>query len=105
MLKYVNSSNFKEEILKNDKVVLVDFYADWCGPCKMIAPILEKIGSERSDFDIAKINVDECQDLAYEYNVQAIPTMVIFKDGKAVNSITGFMAESQIIESLSSYIN
>lgn len=105
MLKHVNSGNFKKEILENDKVVLVDFYADWCGPCKMVAPILEKIGSERSDFDIAKINVDESQDLAYEYSVQAIPTMVIFKNGKVVNSITGFMTENQIVEMLSSYID
>jgi len=97
MLKYVNNKEFEQEVLKNSKPVLVDFYADWCGPCKMVAPILEKIGREHTDFEIVKVNVDENQDLAMKYGVMSIPTMIVFKEGKNINGMVGFSDEKAII--------
>ena len=78
MLKHINNKDFEQEVLKNSKPVLVDFYADWCGPCKMVAPVLEKIGREHTNFEIVKVNVDENQDLAMQYGVMSIPTMIVF---------------------------
>ncbi len=97
MLKHVNSKEFEQEVLKNSKSVLVDFYADWCGPCKMVAPVLEKIGREHTEFEIVKVNVDENQDLAIKYGVMSIPTMIVFKKGEAVDGIVGFSDEQAII--------
>lgn len=97
MLKHVNNKEFEQEVLKNSKPVLVDFYADWCGPCKMVAPILEKIGREHTDFEIVKVNVDENQDLAMKYGVMSIPTMIVFKEGKNINGMVGFSDEKAII--------
>jgi len=97
MLKHVNNNEFEQEVLKNNKSVLVDFYADWCGPCKMVAPVLEKIGREHTEFEIVKVNVDENQDLAIKYGVMSIPTMIVFKNGEAVDGIVGFSDEQAII--------
>src|SRR5574344_975640 len=97
MLKHINNKDFEQEVLKNSKPVLVDFYADWCGPCKMVAPVLEKIGREHTNFEIVKVNVDENQDLAIKYGVMSIPTMIVFKKGEAVDGIVGFSDEQAII--------
>jgi len=97
MLKHVNNKEFEQEVLKNSKPVLVDFYADWCGPCKMVAPVLEKIGREHTEFEIVKVNVDENQDLAIKYGVMSIPTMIVFKDGEAIDGMVGFSDEEAII--------
>ena len=104
MLKNINEENFKGEILDSNKPILVDFYANWCGHCKMLEPVIERIGKTRTDFDIAKIDVDTAQNLAYEYEVQVVPTILIFKQGKIVNRIEGFLSESEIIEEMSKYI-
>ena len=103
MLKNINEENFKGEILDSNKPILVDFYANWCGH-KMLEPVIERIGKTRTDFDIAKIDVDTAQNLAYEYEVQVVPTILIFKQGKIVNRIEGFLSESEIIEEMSKYI-
>ena len=84
MLKYVDENNFENEILEGKKVILVDFFATWCGPCQILGPILEKIGDSRADFDIAKVDVDKAQKLAIKYGIEVVPTMLIFKDGKVV---------------------
>lgn len=97
MLKHIKSDEFEKEVLNNSKKVLVDFYADWCGPCKMLAPVLEKIGNEHNEFDIVKINVDDSQDLAMKYGVMSIPTLIVFNGGKAVNSMIGFSDEKSVI--------
>src|SRR5574344_2105968 len=97
MLKHVNSKESEQEVLKNSKSVLVDLYADWCGPCQMVAPVLEKIGREHTNFEIVKVNVDENQDLAMQYGVMSIPTMIVFKEGKAVNGMVGCSEEKAII--------
>ncbi|NLZ55997.1 MAG: thioredoxin, partial [Clostridiaceae bacterium] len=79
---YVNEKNFEQEVLKNDKPVVVDFYADWCGPCRMLAPILEQLDAAvAGKAVVAKLNVDENQQLAAKYNVMSIPTLIFFKDG------------------------
>ena len=105
MLKHVDNNNFKNEVLENKKVVLVDFFASWCGPCNMLSPVLEKISNSRAEFDIAKINIDENQDLAIKYNVEVIPTMIVFKDGKPVEKTVGFLDENNIVDLMSKHID
>ena len=99
MAKILNSENFKNEVL-DKSIALVDFYADWCGPCKMVAPIIEEIANERSDISVGKINVDESVGIAMEYNVVSIPTMIIFKDGKEASRIVGYTPKEEILEAL-----
>ena len=94
----VTSENFEEEVLKSDKTVLIDFYADWCGPCKMLSPIIESVANENEDIKVVKINVDNAQDLAIEYQVMSIPTIGVIKDGQEVNRTVGVVSKSQIEE-------
>lgn len=96
----VNSENFEEEVLNSKNTVLVDFYADWCGPCKMLAPVLEGLSEKMDKVTFYKVNVDASSDLAGRYGIQAIPNLVIFKDGKAVDQITGFVPEGEIVSRL-----
>ncbi len=85
----LTKENFNEEVLQSDKPVLVDFWAPWCGPCKMVGPILEEIANEVTDKKIAKVNVDEQGDLAAEYGIMSIPTLVVFVDGKIAKQAVG----------------
>ena len=94
----VTSSNFEEEVLNSDKTVLIDFYADWCGPCKMFSPIIESVAEENEDVKVVKIDVDNAQDLAIKYQVMSIPTIVVIKNGKEVNRNVGVVSKSQIVE-------
>lgn len=91
----VNSQNYND--VKNNGTVLLDFYADWCGPCKMIAPIIAEIADERTDVSVGKINVDEASDLAREYKIYSIPTLVVLKDGKEVRRATGARPKADIL--------
>ena len=91
----VNSQNYND--VKNNGTVLLDFYADWCGPCKMIAPIISEIADERTDVSVGKINVDEASDLAREYKIYSIPTLVVLKDGKEVRRATGARPKADIL--------
>lgn len=91
MIKHVNSQNFENEVLNKDKLVVVDFFATWCGPCKMLTPELETVAESRADFDIVKVDIDEAEDLAIKYNVAVVPTLIMFKDGKEVDRVSGFM--------------
>ena len=88
----VNSENFESEVLKSKKIVLIDFYADWCGPCQMLSPIVDQVASEHEDLKVVKINVDNEPMLAMQYQVQSIPTLITFKNGQPVNRQLGFMS-------------
>ena len=96
----VNKDNFQEVVLNSDKPVLVDFWASWCGPCRMVAPVLEEIANERSDVKVCKINVDEEPELAGRYNVMSIPTLLVVKEGQVVNQAVGAKPKSQILSLL-----
>ena len=96
----VNKNNCQDEVLNSDKPVLVDFWASWCGPCRMVAPILEEIAAERSDVKVCKINVDEEPELASRYKVMSIPTLLVVKEGQVVNQAVGARPKSQILSLL-----
>ena len=94
----VTSANFEEEVLNSDKTVLIDFYADWCGPCKAYSPIVESVAAENENIKVVKINVDNAQDIVIKYQVMSIPTTVVIKDGKEVNRAVGMMSKSDLVE-------
>lgn len=96
----VNKKNFNQEVLNSDKPVLMDFWAPWCGPCRMVVPLVEEIAKERSDIKVVKINVDEEQELAMQFGVVSIPTLVIMKNGKIANQVTGARPKAQILAML-----
>ena len=96
----VNKNNFNQEVLNSDKPVLMDFWAPWCGPCRMVVPLVEEIVEERSDIKVVKINVDEEQELAMQFGVMSIPTLVVMKNGKIVNQVTGARPKAQILAML-----
>ena len=94
----LNEKNFHSVI--NTGTTLVDFYADWCGPCKMIAPIIEEISNERNDINVGKVNVDESGMLAMKYNVSSIPTIIVFKNGEEQSRIVGYRGKEEILSFL-----
>ena len=97
----VTESNFEEEVLKSVKKVIVDFYADWCGPCKMMSPIIDEIADEQGDnVKVVKVNLDENINLADKYEVMSIPTIIVFNNGQILKTFVGVTPKEQIIESL-----
>lgn len=93
----VTNSNFENEVLSSEKIVLVDFYADWCGPCKMLLPIIEEIAKENEDIKVVKINVDNEQELAIQYGVMSIPTVVAIKQGEEINRKIGLVDKKELL--------
>ncbi len=93
----IRQENFQEEVLHSEKPVLLDFWAPWCGPCRMVGPILDEIAAERKDIKVCKINVEEEQALAAQFHVMTIPTLVVMKDGKIVTTAVGARPKEQIL--------
>jgi thioredoxin 1 len=102
----LTDDNFETEVIKSTAPVLVDFWAVWCGPCKMIAPELEKIADEKGSdvLRIGKVNVDECRDTAIKYGISSIPTLLLFKDGEVAKKLVGAMGEDRILDEIGEFI-
>ena len=97
------AENFNNLVIESDKIVLVDFWAEWCGPCKMLGPILEEISVDLKDkLQVVKVNLDENQDLAMKYSIRSIPTLLLFKEGELVDTKVGLLPKSDLVEWLSS---
>ena len=96
----ITKDNFEQEVLSSDKPVLLDFWASWCGPCRMVSPIVDEIAEEREDIKVGKVNVDEESELAARFRVMSIPTLVVMKGGKVVNKMVGARPKAQILAML-----
>lgn len=97
---HINQTNFQNEVMDSDKPVLLDFWAPWCGPCRMVVPIVEEIAGERSDIKVGKVNVDEQPELARQFGVMSIPTLVVMRNGKVVRQAIGAQPKRQILDML-----
>lgn len=98
MVKTLSEENFSQEVLNNSKTVLVDFWAEWCGPCKMMSPIVDEIAEENEELTVGKVNVDECPNLAAHYRISAIPTIIVFKNGFPAATVVGFRPKDELLK-------
>ena len=94
---HINKDNFHQEVLNSDKPVLLDFFASWCGPCRMVGPILDEIAEEREDIKVCKVNIDEQPELASRYRIMTIPTLMVLKDGNIIEQSVGAKPKHQIL--------
>ena len=93
---HVTTDNFEKEVLNNPKIVVLDFWASWCGPCRMLAPIIEELAQERAEFAFGKVNVDEEMELAQKFGIESIPTLIFMKDGRALGKTVGYMDKNAL---------
>ena len=96
----INKNNFQNEIMNSEKPVLLDFWAPWCAPCRMLAPVVEEIANERADIKVGKINIDEQSELANKFGIMSIPTLVVIKNGKIIQQVSGVRPKNAILEML-----
>ena len=97
-IKNCNENDFENEVLKSNLPVIVDFWAEWCGPCKMLTPILEELSNEMKDeINVVKVNLDENQDLAMKYSIRSIPTLLLFKEGNLIDTKVGLLPKNEIV--------
>ncbi len=96
----INKDNFQKEVIESEKTVLLDFWASWCGPCRMLSPIVDEIAEENPDIKVGKVNVDEEQELATQFNVMSIPSLFVMKNGKVSNQSVGVIPKNEILELL-----
>ena len=93
-------NNFKTEVMQSDKTVLIDFWAEWCGPCRMMSPVIDEVAETLSDVKVCKVNVDEASDLASMFGIKSIPTLVVIKNGQTVNKSIGLISKEQVLQLL-----
>ena len=93
-------NNFKTEVMQIDKTVLIDFWAEWCGPCRMMSPVIDEVAETLSDVKVCKVNVDEASDLASMFGIESIPTLVVIKNGQTVNKSIGLISKEQVLQLL-----
>ncbi len=103
-MKQINENEFKQEVLDEPKLTVVDFYADWCGPCQMLKPVLEKISEKYNNLKIVKVNVDDNHHLCEVYGIYSIPHVIMFKDGKVIDQFVGFKSENDVEEKIKAHI-
>ena len=96
----ITNDNFEQEVIASEKPVLVDFWAPWCGPCRMVSPIVEEIASEKDDIKVGKVNIDENRELTERFKIMSIPTLIVFKDGEVASTLVGVKPKSVILEFL-----
>lgn len=96
----ITSENFEKEVLNSEKPVVVDFYADWCGPCKMMGPIIDELANENNNIKVGKVNVDDNQNLAVKYDIMSIPTIIIFKNGDISKRFIGVTSKEEILNEI-----
>lgn len=105
MSKIINTAQFQSSVEENKGIVVVDFFATWCGPCKMLAPVFEQVGEEmKNDATFLKVDIDQSLEIAQKFRISTVPTMIIFKDGKPVESLVGFMPKESIVQKVKSHL-